>query len=108
MTQSKRLFAGKISDIPKGDCKRIDHDPPIAVFHVDGEFYATSDWCTHERASLSEGWVHDDCTIECPWHAAKFCLRTGKALSAPASVALTTYRVEVLGDEVFVLVPTLG
>ena len=50
---------------------------PVAVFNADGELFAIDDTCTHQDASLSEGWL-EDCMIECPLHAASFDLRTGK------------------------------
>ncbi|GEL18140.1 bifunctional 3-phenylpropionate/cinnamic acid dioxygenase ferredoxin subunit [Pseudonocardia asaccharolytica] len=89
------------SEIKPGEAARIDADPPVAVFNVDGEFLATSDTCTHEESSLADGYV-DGAQVECAWHFAKFCLRTGRALSLPATEDLTTYRVRVADDAVFV------
>ncbi len=47
----------------------------IALFKVDGTYYATDDVCTHEFASLSEGFVDGD-VIECPLHAGQFHIPT--------------------------------
>nr|WP_244263985.1 bifunctional 3-phenylpropionate/cinnamic acid dioxygenase ferredoxin subunit [Corynebacterium ciconiae] len=79
-------------------------DDPIALFHTaDGEFYCIDDTCTHEDASLAAGWL-EDCTVECPVHLAAFCLRTGAALTPPASEAVRTYPVRVTDGHVWVLV----
>lgn len=75
----------------------------IALYRVDGKFYATDDCCTHEAASLSDGYLQDD-TIECPRHQAVFHISTGDVMSPPASVRLRTYPVRVDGDRVMVCV----
>ena len=102
MTDARqRASAGRIEDWPVGDIRRLDTEPPVAVYNVDGRFFATSDWCSHDRASLSEGWLEGD-VIECPWHMAKFCVRTGQVLSAPASEDIPCFSVVVEDGEVFV------
>jgi nitrite reductase/ring-hydroxylating ferredoxin subunit len=90
-----------VEELPEGEAIRLPCDPPIAVFNVAGELYATADTCTHSEASLSEGWVDDD-VVECPAHFARFCLRTGRALSAPATVDLPTHAVKVDEGSVYV------
>lgn len=67
-------------------------DEPIAVWNVNGEFYATQDTCTHEEASLSEGDLWGD-VVECPLHGAQFDVRTGAVLSLPAVFPLRTFPV---------------
>ncbi|EAB0961082.1 bifunctional 3-phenylpropionate/cinnamic acid dioxygenase ferredoxin subunit, partial [Escherichia coli] len=47
----------------------------------------------------------DDATVECPLHAASFCLKTGKALCLPATDPLTTYPVHVEGGDIFIDLP---
>ena len=75
----------------------------IAIYNVDGEFFATSDTCTHGNASLSEGIVVDD-VIECPLHQGRFCVRTGRALSPPVSRPITSYPTKVEDGKVYVQV----
>jgi 3-phenylpropionate/trans-cinnamate dioxygenase ferredoxin subunit len=55
----------------------------IAVFNVDGTYYAIEDVCTHDDGPLAEGEL-DGYAIECPRHGARFDIRTGKVLSMPA------------------------
>ena len=73
----------------------------LAVFNIDGQFYAIDDTCTHAGASLAEGPVAGS-VVTCPWHGATFDIATGAALSDPAYEGVKTYHVKVQGDSVFV------
>jgi 3-phenylpropionate/trans-cinnamate dioxygenase ferredoxin subunit len=85
-----------IDDLPAGEVRLVEVEPPVAVFNVDGVLYAIDDTCTHSQASLSEGDVDPiKCTVECPFHIAQFDLRTGKPRSLPASKPVRTHTVEV-------------
>lgn len=75
----------------------------IALFNVEGTFYAIDDVCTHDGGPLAEGDL-DGCAIQCPRHGARFDVRTGKPLCMPAVEPVATHQVEVRGDEVFVVV----
>lgn len=78
-------------------------DNAIAIYRIDGTFYATSGACTHAQAQLCDGYVEGD-IIECPLHAGRFHIPTGKAIGAPATKDLKVYPVKVLGADIFVLV----
>lgn len=97
-----RIRACSVGDLEPGDVVKVEVDPPIAVYNVDGEFYATDDTCTHGQSSLSDGWVDGD-EIECAWHMARFCIRTGRAKCLPATVDLRTYQVIVEDGDIFVV-----
>ena len=71
----------------------------IAVFNVDGTFYAIEDTCPHAGGPLSEGQV-DGGKVVCPWHEAEFDLTTGEVLSPPAFEGVKSYKVVVEGNEV--------
>lgn len=75
----------------------------IAVYNVDGTFYATSDICTHAHAHLSDGYIEDD-IVECPLHQGRFHIPTGKAISAPVTEDVRTFPVRVEGGCVLVQV----
>ena len=93
-----------VADLEPGDALVVEVEPPVAVFNVEGEFLATADTCTHEESSLADGYLEGD-QVECSWHMARFCLRTGAALTLPATEPLATYRTRVRGDEVLVELP---
>jgi len=69
----------------------------IARSDGDGRIFATDNICTHAYARLSDGWL-DGGLIECPLHAARFDVQTGKVLDPPATEDLKTYPVRVVDD----------
>ena len=71
----------------------------IALYDLDGEIHATDDICTHAYAKLSDGWL-DKGEIECPLHAGRFDVKTGKALCPPVTEDVKTYPVRIVGDEI--------
>ena len=73
----------------------------VCLTRVGDEVFAVEDTCTHSEASLSEGEVSGT-KIECWLHGAEFDLRTGEALTPPATSALKTFKVEVNGNKVVV------
>ena len=76
----------------------------IALYHLPGgDYRATDNICTHEYAQLSDGWLEDGC-IECPLHAARFDIRTGKALCAPAEGNLKVFELKVEGGDLLLKV----
>src|SRR5579864_5414508 len=65
------------------------------------ELFAIGANCTHYRGPLAKGLIVGD-TVRCPWHHACFNLRNGEALRAPALDPVPCWRVERLGDKIFV------
>lgn len=94
-----------VGDVPENGVIGVRvGDKEIALYRLpDGEFRATDNVCTHEYAQLSDGWLENG-EIECPLHAARFDIRTGKALCAPADVDLPVFEVKVEGADVLVKV----
>jgi 3-phenylpropionate/trans-cinnamate dioxygenase ferredoxin subunit len=93
-----------LTDLPTGGAIRVDGPVPIAVFNVEGELYAIDDTCTHQDASLADGYV-EGCEVECPLHASSFDLRTGKVSGPPAKTPVRTHRVSV-EDGTIVVTPS--
>ena len=90
------------SDVPENSAKSFEvGNNVIAIYNVDGEFFATDNECTHGAASLADGILEDD-VIECALHFGAFNVRTGKAVQAPCFAPLRTYKVEVKDGRVFV------
>jgi 3-phenylpropionate/trans-cinnamate dioxygenase ferredoxin component len=86
----------QVSSIPPGDYAQTEVDGAlVAVFNIAGEFYAIDDLCTHDGGELAGGAVEDHMVI-CPRHGARFCLRTGAALTPPAYEPVRTYRTRVV------------
>jgi len=84
-----------VGEIPNRICRVVDLDgTKVAVFNLDGEYFAIEDVCTHDGGDLTTGWVEGD-QIICPRHGAHFCIRTGAALTAPAFEATATFPVRV-------------
>ncbi len=73
----------------------------LAIIRVDDSVYALADTCSHAEASLSEGEILDH-QVECPRHGATFDVRTGKALTLPATRPVATYTATVRDRRVFV------
>jgi 3-phenylpropionate/trans-cinnamate dioxygenase ferredoxin component len=93
---------GVLSELPPGGKKLAEVDGrAIALFNVGGSLYAIDDVCTHDGGPLAEGTL-EGCEIQCPRHGARFDVRTGQALCFPAFEPVTTHRVEVRGEDVFV------
>ena len=66
----------------------------IAIYDVQGTKYAIEDQCTHDGNPLSDGPI-EGLEIICARHGARFCLRTGAALSPPAYEPLSTFEVKI-------------
>jgi NADPH-dependent 2,4-dienoyl-CoA reductase/sulfur reductase-like enzyme/nitrite reductase/ring-hydroxylating ferredoxin subunit len=79
---------------------RVDDDDVLLVRDGD-QFFAVGAYCTHYHGSLADGLAVGD-TVRCPLHHACFSLRTGDALRAPALDPIACWRVERLGEMVFV------
>jgi len=83
------------ASIVPGDYAQVEIDAQlVAVFNIDGNFYAIDDVCTHDGGELAGGAVDGDVVI-CPRHGARFCLRTGTALTPPAYEPVRTYETRV-------------
>lgn len=88
------------SDLTSGTPKLVMVDgTPVCVAMIDGEIYAIGDTCTHSDASLSEGELSGT-LIECWLHGAEFDMRTGEAVTPPATAPATKFHVQVDGENV--------
>lgn len=98
------IAIAKTTEIPEKEGRAFPvGDRMIAVFQVEGKFYAMDDFCPHQGASLSAGWIHDGC-VACPWHAWRFQLTDGTWMDNP-KIKTETYPVTVQGDDILVELP---
>ncbi len=89
------VAVAKAGQLSPGQWKSVDVDgAQIVVFNLDGEYYAIEDVCTHDGGQLTGGSI-EGAEIVCPRHGARFCIRTGAALTAPAYEAVATFPVRV-------------
>lgn len=97
-----------VDDLPDPGRRVVEVDDHlVALFHVDGKFWAIDDLCTHDGGPLAEGKL-TGFVIECPRHGAQFDIRTGRALTLPATQDTPAHEVKVEGGEVYVRVRTEG
>jgi 3-phenylpropionate/trans-cinnamate dioxygenase ferredoxin component len=107
---AKELPLGRMKAFVAGSTK-------VVVYHLDDGFYATQASCTHVFAPLAKGKIVDDCQVRCPFHRARFNIRTGQVVewaNFPPGVqllnvlrsekALKTYKVSVINGDVRVTV----
>ena len=88
-------------DLKPGENKTVNVDgTDVALFNVDGNFFAISNTCLHRGGPLGEGFLEDD-VVTCPWHGWRFNVKTGEnAIMPTAKVA--TYQVKIEGTDVMV------
>jgi 3-phenylpropionate/trans-cinnamate dioxygenase ferredoxin subunit len=76
-------------------------DRVVVLFHVSGKIYCLDDVCTHDGGPLGDGPLEDHC-VACPRHGARFDIRSGEALTMPATEPTAVHEVQVEGDNIFV------
>jgi len=95
--------AADVGEFVNNDRKLVDFGGTlqIGLYKLGEEFFATSAWCSHQRAIIVHGDIHDG-QIECPLHAARFDLRTGRNLCLPAVRPIARYDVKVENGKIFI------
>jgi 3-phenylpropionate/trans-cinnamate dioxygenase ferredoxin subunit len=103
---STGIRVASLDDIPEGEGIAIDKtitgtaDNIALLRDDDGTVWALDDTCTHEEASLAEGWVEGG-YVECPLHSSKFCLKSGEVQGLPATRNTCPHRVDVRDGEIY-------
>ncbi len=98
-----KIKVANVSDLVDGDLKKVDmNGEPVALFKVDGKFYATTNICTHEQCELDENHMMHGDVVECTCHGSQFNVKDGSNVLPPAAEPLKTYAVSVEGEDVFV------
>ena len=86
----------KAIDFPENTREVVDLDyTTVIVFNLNNEFYAIDHLCTHAEFSLEDADCTDDGVITCPYHGAKYCIKSGKVMAPPAFENISTFKVRV-------------
>ncbi|HJT05682.1 MAG TPA: non-heme iron oxygenase ferredoxin subunit [Stellaceae bacterium] len=94
------VAVASVTALPEGDMVGVKvGDRLIALYNVAGRIYATDNVCSHAFALLSDGWL-DGSEIECPLHAGRFDVTTGKGLGPPIPSDIRTYATRIVGDRI--------
>ncbi len=92
--------AAKTGDVAVGSAKMVEvSGKKIAIFNVDGKYYAIDNTCTHRGGPLAEGALEGK-EVTCPWHGAVFDVTTGEVLGPPAPKPVSRYDVRVSGNDI--------
>ncbi len=87
-------------DLAPGRGKMVEvSGKKIALFNLEGSFYAIDDTCPHVGGPLSEGEIQGEKVI-CPWHGSIFNIKTGEVLGPPARTEVASYNVRVEGTDI--------
>ena len=91
------------TDVAPGQCVEVSvGGKPVALYNVDGTFYATSNTCIHRGGPLGQGAL-DGPVVLCPWHEWSWDVRTGENTANP-ELKIPTYPVKVEDGQVLVQV----
>ena len=104
LTDGRRsVNGGRVKDLPAGHCKTVELPAgrELALYNVNGEFYATENFCPHKGAPLASG-ILCAYVIECEWHGWQFDVRTGECLTVPEK--LKTYEIVIEEEWIKILV----
>ena len=89
-----------VDEFPAGTSRVVDVDGTmVAVFNLDGEYYAIEDICTHDGGELASGDREGE-EIVCPRHGARFNIKTGEVTAPPAYEAVATFPVRVRAGKI--------
>ena len=92
---SEWITVAKVGELAPGSHRVANVDgAAVVVFNLAGEYYAIEDVCTHDGGQLTGGVVEGD-QVVCPRHGARFSIRTGEALTAPAYEPVAKFPVRV-------------
>lgn len=89
----------KTTDVAEGKPFCVVADgKKLALFKVEGKYYAVDNTCTHRNGPLCKGALSGD-VVQCPWHGSKFNVKTGEVVGGPAKTPIKHYKVRVAGDD---------
>ena len=94
----------RVDEVPEGQGIAVEVEgKQIALFNVDGEFFAIAATCAQHRAPLEKGVIHAG-SLHCPWHGVAFDVGRGICSAFPAESSAATYEVRVEGDDILLAI----
>jgi nitrite reductase/ring-hydroxylating ferredoxin subunit/multimeric flavodoxin WrbA len=106
INNSSYHYAGLTTDVKSGSSKSFsirtdgENDIEIAVFNLDGTYYAISNSCAHKGGPLSKGFLDGD-IVTCPWHGWKYSVKSGKSPHKGGD-SVNSYPVKIIKDKIYV------
>lgn len=101
---SSLVKVAEVSDLSPGEGKVVNaNGREIALFNVDGAFYAIGNTCVHRGGPLGEGAVEGD-VVTCNWHGWKYDVKSGVSPVNPAT-KVPCFKIRVQGSDIFVELP---
>jgi 3-phenylpropionate/trans-cinnamate dioxygenase ferredoxin subunit len=93
-----------VADLPEGTMLGVtlSDGAPVCVFNHRGIIGAVGNECTHAEFLLSDGVLHNDGSLECLWHGARFDCRSGAVRRHPAELPLPVYEAQEVSGRVLV------
>lgn len=99
---SRFVEIARTDEIAPGKGKMVEVEgKKIALFNLEGSYWAIDDTCPHRGGPLSEGEVEIE-VVTCPWHGSEFNIKTGGVLRPPAIVGVRSYKVQVEGSIIMI------
>ena len=96
------IEVARVADFPANGkaCYEVN-DRFLVLVRLGGQFFCVEDVCTHDGGPLSAGELEGNCLV-CPRHGAQFDVRTGQAVTMPATEPTASHPVKVEGDWILV------
>src|SRR5512143_2897184 len=102
---SREIDIVKVDELQDGEMKEIEvAGLKILLTRLDGKFYAIGGECSHYGGPLAEGVLSGE-EVTCPWHQARFLVKSGDLLNPPALDAMARFEIRVEGDKVILILP---
>ena len=99
---SQRIALCKTDDVAAGTALKVEVGGlTLAVFNLNGHFFAMDDACSHGPGSLSDGYVDGE-EIECDFHNGRFNIKTGEVAAPPCMIPQKVYPVTIADGRLFV------
>lgn len=86
---------GSVDELKNNSIQCIEiGEKQFALFYLLDEFYLLDNLCPHKAAALCDGDIYGN-EVECPWHRARFDIKTGRGLSPLAGIGVKSWPVSI-------------